>query len=83
MRRLHIVTAVTLALGIVAAGCGASQGDRALSGAGLGAATGAVGGALAGGDPAAGAILGGAVGAAVGALTAPDEVYLGRAPWRR
>lgn len=82
MRRLHAFIFATLALGLVA-GCGASQGDRALSGAGLGAATGAVGGAVVGGDPATGAVIGGAVGAAAGALTDPDEVYLGRPLWRR
>ncbi len=80
MKRLSTVTIMTLALALSA--CGSTQGDRALSGAGLGAATGATGSALTGGDPATGAILGGAVGAAAGALTDPDDIYLGRPLWR-
>ena len=82
MRHVRSIIAAGLTLGLLA-GCGYSQGDRALSGAGLGAATGAAGGALVGGDPGTGAILGAAAGAAVGALTDPDEVNLGRPIWRR
>lgn len=64
------------------AACGNTQGDRALSGAGIGAGVGAVGGAIVGGNPVAGAAIGGAVGAAAGALTKEKDVNLGRPVWR-
>lgn len=82
MRRIPSFMALALVLGLVA-GCGYTQGDRALSGAGIGAATGAAGGALVGGDPGTGAILGGAAGAAAGALSDPEDIDLGRPLWRR
>lgn len=81
MKSLPAVITLALGLGLLA-GCGYTQGDRALSGAGLGAATGAAGSALTGGNPGTGAILGGAAGAAAGALTDPDDINLGRPPWR-
>jgi hypothetical protein len=72
------------ALALVAlAGCGESKGDRALSGAGIGAAGGALGGALLGGNPATGALIGGAVGAGAGALTDKNDIDLGKPIWRR
>jgi hypothetical protein len=61
--------------------CGETTGDRALSGAGIGAGLGLVGGALAG-APLAGALIGGAVGAGAGAITTPSQVDLGRPAWR-
>lgn len=63
------VSAMALSL----SACGYSRGDRALSGAGLGAAGGAVGAAILGADPLTGAIIGGAGGAAIGAATAPEN----------
>lgn len=75
-----------LALGLVlAAGlaaCGQTQGERALSGAGLGAAGGAAVGGLTGGSVLGGAALGGVAGGAAGALTSPRDVNLGRPAWR-
>lgn len=68
--------------GLVLAGCGSSQSDRALSGGGLGAAGGAALGAAAG-APLTGALLGGAAGAATGAFTNKDDIDLGRPLWRR
>lgn len=62
--------------------CGNTKGDRALSGAGIGAATGAVGGAVLGGSGTTGALLGAGVGAAAGALTDEDDVNLGKPVWR-
>lgn len=56
--------------------CGNTTGERALSGAGIGAATGAVGSSVVGGSVAGGALVGGAVGAAVGGLTNKDQVDL-------
>jgi hypothetical protein len=64
------------------AACGSSKGDRALSGAAIGAGTGAVGGAVLGGDPVSGAVIGGAVGAAAGALTKKKDVDLGKPIWK-
>lgn len=76
--RLAGVAIVSL---LALAGCGHSTGDRALSGAGIGAAVGVVGGALVG-APLEGAVIGGAVGAGAGALTTPHQVDLGRPVWR-
>lgn len=73
-----ILSAVLLGL----TACGSSQGDRALSGAGIGAATGAVGGALVGGSGTTGALLGAGVGAAAGALTKEEDVNLGKPAWK-
>jgi hypothetical protein len=56
--------------------CGEDPGQRALSGAGIGAAGGAVGGAILGGNPLLGAAVGGAAGAAVGGLTSPRQIDL-------
>jgi osmotically inducible lipoprotein OsmB len=78
MKTLAIAATVSLlALGA----CGTSTTDRALSGAGIGAATGAVGGALLG-SPGTGALIGGAAGAAVGGLTDKDKINLGKPWWR-
>ena len=71
----------TLALGLLLAGCGTTQQDRALSGGAIGAGGGALAGALVG-HPAAGALLGGAGGAAAGAYTDPNSVDLGRPVWK-
>ncbi|MDR3449553.1 MAG: hypothetical protein P4M15_07390 [Alphaproteobacteria bacterium] len=70
-----LVGAVALA---ALGGCGHDPGDRALSGAGIGAGTGAVGAAVLGANPVAGALIGGGVGAATGALTSPKQIDLDR-----
>ncbi len=64
------------------AACGSSQGDRALSGAGIGAGVGAAGSAVTGGNPVTGAAIGAGVGAAAGALPDEDDVNLGKPAWR-
>lgn len=71
------IIALSAAAALSLAACGNSQGERALSGAGIGAGAGAVGGALTGGNPATGAVVGGAAGAAVGAFTDKDDIDLG------
>jgi osmotically inducible lipoprotein OsmB len=80
------ITAATVILSSIAllglAGCGETKGDRALSGAGLGAAAGAGVGLLTGGSLLTGAVVGGAVGAAGGALTDKDDVDLGKPAWK-
>lgn len=72
----------TAAMLTMLSACGYSTSDRALSGAGIGAATGGVGSAVLGGNPVTGAVVGGAVGAAAGGLTDADDVNLGKPWWR-
>ncbi len=74
MKTIIAVTAVVLTL----SACGYNKGERALSGAGIGAGAGAVGAAILGADPLTGAVVGGAAGAATGALTSPDDVNFDR-----
>ena len=57
------------------AGCGTTPGDRALSGAGIGAGIG-----LLAGPP--GVLIGAGIGAAGGAITDPEDVNLGTPVWR-
>lgn len=68
-----VVLAAAIAL---LAGCGSAERDRALSGAGIGAAGGLVFGPV-------GVLLGAATGAATGALTEKEDVYLGEPAWKR
>jgi hypothetical protein len=75
----------TLALitaGLLLAGCGSSEPERAQGGAATGAATGAAIGII--GGPVgilAGGLIGGAAGATTGAVTSPNSVDLGPPPW--
>lgn len=75
-RTFMLVAALGLVVSLSA--CGDTKGQRALSGAGVGAGVGAVGSALTGGSPLTGAIIGGGVGAATGALTNKDQINLDR-----
>jgi osmotically inducible lipoprotein OsmB len=77
--RNSLISIVTLTF---LAACGQSTGDRALSGAGIGAGVGALGSAVAGGSVGTGALVGGAVGAAAGGLTKQKDVDLGKPVWR-
>lgn len=72
---------LVLGAALLLAGCGTDPGDRALSGAGIGAAGGAIIGAAAG-NPAAGAAIGAAGGAVIGAATDPCDLDLGDPVWR-
>jgi osmotically inducible lipoprotein OsmB len=72
MRIGPFITIAALALGLAA--CGTSTGDRAISGAAIGAGAGALVD-----EPLAGA----GIGAAAGALTNPDDINLGEPIWRR
>jgi osmotically inducible lipoprotein OsmB len=74
-------TFVILGLGVLLAACGSSTTDRALSGAGIGAAAGGATGAATGGSILGGAALGGAGGAAAGGLTDEDDIDLGDPVW--
>jgi Putative peptidoglycan binding domain len=73
---------VALGLPLLLAACGDTTEDRALSGAGIGAAGGAIIGAVTGIGPVGGALIGGAVGATAGAVTDPSQVNLGKPVWR-
>jgi osmotically inducible lipoprotein OsmB len=82
MRAMKIMSiAAVFAIGTALSACGNTQGDRALTGAGLGAGAGAVGGALVG-HPVAGALVGGAAGAATGAMTDSDDINFGKPIWK-
>jgi len=72
-------------LAVVAAvsACGVDRTDRALSGAGLGAAAGGLGAAVLDRDVGAGIVAGGLIGAAAGGLTDADDIDLGDPIWRR
>ena len=74
MRKTLLV--LTTAFILPLAACGDTTGERALSGAGIGAGIGAAGAALTGGSLLGGALIGGAAGAATGALTDEDEIDL-------
>jgi hypothetical protein len=71
---MKTITVMCLA-GILLSACGTAQGDRGLSGAGIGAGIGVIGG-----PP--GMVVGGVVGAGVGLLTTPTQVNLGRPAWK-
>jgi uncharacterized membrane protein len=80
--RSSLLVTTSLIAALLLSACGNTKGDRALSGAGIGAGTGAVGAAIIGANPLAGAAIGGAVGAGAGALTDNDDVNLGKPAWR-
>ena len=71
---MHKLAIAMMAAALLAA-CGTTPGDRALSGAGIGAGIG-----LLGGPP--GVLIGAAIGGAGGALTDPEDVNLGEPVWR-
>ena len=83
MKPIFSAIAITgISLGLVA--CGQTQGDRALSGAAIGAGTGAAIGAIAGPVGAGtGAVVGAGAGAVTGAFTNPSQVDLGEPIWHR
>lgn len=79
MRAFTVVGALTSIF--VLSGCGTDPGDRAVSGAAIGAGAGAIVGAFTG-TPATGAAIGALGGAAVGAVTNPCDLNLGDPYWR-
>ncbi len=80
--RTSAVAVFAVGAPLLLSACGTDPTDRALSGAGIGAATGAVVGAVTPLTPVGGALIGAAVGGGAGALTSPSEVDLGRPVWR-
>ena len=79
----RIALGLGVAAALLAAGCGQTQGERALSGAGIGAGVGAAAGAITGGSVITGAAVGAGVGAATGALTDADDLSIGGKKKRR
>lgn len=80
MKTIYLPAALLVLLSVTA--CGETRGDRALSGAGIGAGAGLAAGALTGGSGVTGALIGGAAGAAAGGLTDKNDVNLGKPLWR-
>ena len=81
MRALMIAALAAAAL--TCAGCGSTQSDRTLSGAGIGAVAGGVGSAVVGGSVGTGIVVGAVVGGVVGATTTKDDINLGDPVWRK
>jgi len=78
---MHMKIILGFAAALAVAGCGTDPGDRAASGALIGAAGGAVIGAAAG-NPGLGAAAGAVAGGVVGAATDPCDLNLGDPVWR-
>lgn len=76
LQRTMVIMVILVFFGLILAGCGTTTSERALSGAGVGAAIGAGGAAVTGGSLGTGAVVGGAVGAAAGALTDESQIDL-------
>ena len=74
MRTVIVGLLVAMLVGL--AGCGSTTKERALSGAGIGAAAGAGAAVVTGGNMATGAVLGAGAGAATGAMTDEDDIDL-------
>jgi len=81
MRGNKILLSIAAVVALALAGCGTNQGDRAASGALIGAAGGAILGAAAG-NPGLGAAAGAVAGGVVGAATDPCDLNLGNPVWR-
>jgi osmotically inducible lipoprotein OsmB len=80
---MNILKALVLTVFITSlAACGNTKGDRALSGAGLGAAAGLATGAVIGGSGTTGALIGAGAGALAGAATDEDTINMGKPIWR-
>lgn len=74
---MRVSVGLAFAAALLLSACGQTPTDRALTGAGVGAAGGAMLGALVG-APGIGAMVGAAGGATVGAATDPSQIYLGK-----
>lgn len=78
---MRISVALAFGAALLLAACGQTPTDRALTGAGFGAAGGALLGSVVG-APMIGALAGGAIGATAGAATDPSQIYLGQPVWK-
>ncbi len=81
MRGNKLILGFAAAAALALAGCGTNPGDRAASGALLGAAGGAIIGGAAG-NPGLGAAAGAVAGGVVGAATDPCDLNLGDPVWK-
>jgi hypothetical protein len=72
---------IAVVIGLTVTGCGSTKGERATTGAGLGAAGGAVIGAITGLSVVEGALIGAGVGGVTGLLTDQDDINLGKPVW--
>jgi peptidoglycan hydrolase-like protein with peptidoglycan-binding domain len=79
---VHFRSGCALACALLVAGCGSSTEDRAVSGAGIGAAAGTVIGAVTGFGLIQGALVGAAAGGLTGAATTKEQVNLGKPAWK-
>lgn len=77
----NLVTSLILASCVALSACGNTRLDRAVSGAGIGAAGGAVVGAVAGGPILGAAAVGAVAGGAVGAIAEKHQINFGKAWW--
>lgn len=77
----RVILAFSMALFLSA--CGTMPSERAVSGAGLGAATGTIIGAVTGLSLLEGAALGATGGALTGVLTDPDKINFGTPAWKQ
>jgi osmotically inducible lipoprotein OsmB len=82
MRRSLNGLVVVSMLSLSLVGCGYNRGDRAASGALIGAGGGAAIAAMTGGAPLVGAAIGAGAGALGGALTNGHDFNLGKPIWR-
>jgi len=74
---MRLSLGLVFAAALLLSACGQTPTDRAVTGAGIGAAGGAMMGAIIG-APAIGALVGAAGGATVGAATDSSQIYLGK-----
>ena len=74
---------VALAIVAALAACGSNPVDRAITGAGIGAAAGAAGALVSDNDIGPGAVVGGLAGAAIGAATSAEDFDLGEPVYKR
>lgn len=81
--KTHLFTSAILISCLALSACGNTRLDRAVSGAGIGAAGGAVVGAVAGGPILGAAAVGAVAGGAVGAITEKHQINFGKAWWER
>ena len=74
---------VALAVVAALAACGSNSVDRAITGAGIGAAAGAAGALVTDNDIGPAAVLGGLAGGAIGAATNAEDFDLGEPVYKR
>ena len=79
---MHWKAPMVAVAGLLVGGCGSTPGERAVTGAGIGASAGAVVGAVTGLTIVQGALIGAGAGGLTGALTDNSTVNLGEPVWK-